>query len=230
MVDRAGNERSTQSLSNGDPASRTLPLRIATRLDRRQAAADPGSRRQGQAALPHGAAGQPAHAATAARSRSSGRLTMPGGNPLAGADVEVWERVKLPVGGLAPGQRAPHFANRSLPVQGAPGSQPHAAIPLSRHRDDPLALHRGRPRRPRDVPPSARAAVASSTARRSVSTVASEGARPARPASSCYLQVYTRGRWSTFATPRAEPAPAACGASPTGSARRAVSCATGSAC
>ena len=93
--DLAGNEQSTQSQGNGRPATRKLPLRVGTRLavgkpKRVRAKRARGKRRYRTVLLVR---------PSARYGRTiplTGRLTTPGANPLAGADVEVWERVKLP--------------------------------------------------------------------------------------------------------------------------------------
>ena len=87
--------------ADGEPATRTLPLRVATRLavgkPKRVRARDAKGKRRYRTVL-----------RVSPRTRFGrtiplrGRLTMPGANPLAGAEVEVWERVKLAVGRLAP--------------------------------------------------------------------------------------------------------------------------------
>ncbi len=149
VVDRAGNERSTQSLSNGDPASRTLPLRIATRLT----AGKP------QRILARNAKGKRRYRTVLRVNPStryggtiplSGRLTMPGGNPLAGADVEVWERTKLPSSNwrqvsVLRTSRTGRFRFKALR---GPSRTLRFRFPGTAN--DPLALHRGRSRCPRE--------------------------------------------------------------------------------
>ncbi len=78
-----------------------------------------------------------------------GRLTMPGGNPLAGADIEVWERVNATCRSLATDQPCPHVPHRAIQVQGATRPKPRAALSVPRHSDDPSALHRSRSPDPR---------------------------------------------------------------------------------
>ncbi len=113
----------------GDPHA-PAPHRHPAR--RRRAEADPGPRREGQAC------GFRTVLRMSPRTRYGrtiplrGRLTMPGGNPLAGADVEVWERVKLAVRRLAARERAADHAHRALPLQGAARPEPHPEVPLSR--------------------------------------------------------------------------------------------------
>ena len=95
VVDRAGNERSTDSVTGEGQATRLLPLRIGTRLvvgaPKRIRARNSKGRWRTRTVLrlhPRASYGRTISL--------HGRLTMPGANPLTGADVEVWERVKLP--------------------------------------------------------------------------------------------------------------------------------------
>nr|MBA2634277.1 hypothetical protein [Chloroflexota bacterium] len=88
--DLAGNERTTQTQDDGSPATRTLPLRIGTRLavgrpKRVRARGARGKRRYRTILLvrPKARYGRTIPL--------SGRLTTPGANPLVGAAVEVWE-------------------------------------------------------------------------------------------------------------------------------------------
>ena len=54
---------------------------------------------------------------------------MPGANPLAGADVDVWERVKLPGASMAAGWTGSHVGYGALPVQGAPRAEQVSPFP-----------------------------------------------------------------------------------------------------
>ncbi len=95
VVDFAGNERSTQSQTDGETATRSLPLRVTTRLVagkpvRIRARGTKGKRRYRTVlrVRPRARFGRTIPL--------TGRLTMPGRNPLAGAAIEVWELVNLP--------------------------------------------------------------------------------------------------------------------------------------
>ena len=91
-TDAAGNERSTDRGAGGGPAQLVLPLRARSLLavgrpvrGRRRGRHRRTTRLQRSPAVRYG------------RSvRLVGRLTTPGANPLAGADVEVFERLDLP--------------------------------------------------------------------------------------------------------------------------------------
>lgn len=95
-ADAAGNERSTDKRESGDPAHLTLPVRVKTRLavgkpKRIKARRSRRGKRRTRTVLlvrPQARFGRTV--------RLTGRLTMPGANPLAGVPVEVFERVALP--------------------------------------------------------------------------------------------------------------------------------------
>ena len=141
VVDRAGNERSSQALSSGAPATRTLPLRVATRLavgkPTRVRARDAKGKWRTRTVL---------RVNPSARFGRTiplrGRLTMPGGNPLADAEVEVWERVKLPSADWRQVSVDHDLEDRTLPVQRAPRTEPDAQVPLPGHLDDPVDVRR----------------------------------------------------------------------------------------
>jgi hypothetical protein len=96
VVDAAGNERTTTSLIDGNPARVTLPLRLVTELavgkpERVRAGTARGGRPRYKRILvkrPRAGFGRTV--------RLRGRLTTPGGNPLANVGVGVWEKVELP--------------------------------------------------------------------------------------------------------------------------------------
>ena len=96
--DAAGNERSTELLSNGQTALLTLPIRIETRLQvgkaKRVRAARSGRGRTIYLSRPRVRNGR--------RVRLHGRLTAPGGNPLQRVDVEVAGRPDLPGAAFQP--------------------------------------------------------------------------------------------------------------------------------
>jgi hypothetical protein len=201
VVDRAGNERSTQMLSNGVPATRTLPLRVATRL----AVGKPTTVRARNAKGKW-------RTRTVLRVNPSttygrtiplrGRLTMPGGNPLANAEVEVWERVKLPSASwrrvsVLRTSRTGRFRFKALrgPSRTLRFRYPGTSSIRSRSTQIELGVR----------------AVTSFRVSRSRVVNGEEvrfhgrlkGRQTGETGKLLYLQVYTRGRWSTFATPRA---------------------------
>jgi hypothetical protein len=96
VADAAGNERSVETTPNGQVAAVSLPVRLKTRL-----AVGRVTKVRGRASR----AGKPRYRrvlVTRPRSRYGrtvplhGRLTTPGANPVAGAGVEVWEQVAQP--------------------------------------------------------------------------------------------------------------------------------------
>ena len=100
--DAAGNERSTTQLSTGQPARVTLPLRVKTllrvgkALKLRRSGARRGHRQRrtiyvSRPLLKHGR-----------RVRLRGRLTAPGGNPLASVPIDVAARTDLPGAAFTP--------------------------------------------------------------------------------------------------------------------------------
>ena len=218
-----------EPVETGDPASRTLPLRIATRLDRRQAAS-------GSALATPRASGATARCCGSTRARASvgtiplsGRLTMPGGNPLAGADVEVWERTKLPSAdwrrvSVLRTSRTGRFRFKALrgPSRTLRFRFPGTATIRSRSTEVDLGVR---------ASTSFRASRSSRRQRRGGPFPRSPSRAPGRryrqALATCRCTRVAAGRPSRHLAPTA---PAASGASPTGSARRAVSSATGSAC
>jgi hypothetical protein len=200
-VDRAGNERSTQAMADGERATRTLPLRIATRLavgaPKRIRARDAKGKVRIRTVLQ-----------MSPRTRYGrtipirGRLTMPGGNPLAGADVEVWERIKLASAdwrrvSVLRTTRTGRFRFRALR-----GPSRTLKFRYPGHRNDPLAHDAGGARRSRDdhVPRQPDRVVNGEEIRFHGRL---KGRQRGETGKLLYLQVFTRGRWSTFATPRA---------------------------
>jgi len=201
VVDRAGNERTTRGDPSGAPATRTLPVRISTRL----AVGKP------QRVRARDANGKETHRTVLrVNPRTNfgrtiplrGRLTMPGGNPLAEADVEVWERVDLPGAGWRPvgvvrTSRTGRFRFKALrgPSRTLKFRYPGTATIRSRAAEVELGVR------------------ASSSFRVNRSRVVNgeevrfhgrlKGRQSGDTGKLLYLQVYTRGRWSTFATPRA---------------------------
>ncbi|MGH2970320.1 MAG: hypothetical protein ACRDK0_14855, partial [Solirubrobacteraceae bacterium] len=200
-VDLAGNERSTQSLQDGQPATRKLPLRIRTRLA-------VGKRKRVRANRSRGKRRYRTVLIVKPRARYGrtiplrGRLTTPGANPLAGADVEVWEQVKLPRAewrriGLVRTSRTGRFRFKAL----------RGPSRVLRFRYPGTATIRARSRQ---VDQRVRAVTSFRVNRQRVVNGEEirfhgrlKGRQTADTGKLLHLQVYTRGRWSTFATPRA---------------------------
>lgn len=92
--DAAGNERSTDRRTSGEPATLLLPVRIKTRMRvgkpvKRRIRGEHGRRRYRAVYLRRPVLDQ------GRRVRLRGRVTMPGNNPLAGAGVEVASRLAV---------------------------------------------------------------------------------------------------------------------------------------
>jgi hypothetical protein len=93
--DHAGNERSVDKRASGEPATLALPLRVKTRLqvgDKRKLRVKRAKRGRRvrivyvrQPIVRHGR-----------KVRIQGRLTAPGGNPMAGVPIEVAARLDIP--------------------------------------------------------------------------------------------------------------------------------------
>ncbi len=97
--DAAGNEKSSDRWTSGDVAKLTLPLRVKTRLrvgKRRKLRAHGARKRSRIVYLSRPLVGQ------GRKVRIRGRLTAPGGNPLAGVDIEVSARLAVPGVGFQP--------------------------------------------------------------------------------------------------------------------------------
>jgi hypothetical protein len=199
--DLAGNERSTQTHDDGTPATRTLPLRLGTRLavgkpKRVRARRARGKRRYRTVLLVR---------PSAKYGRTiplTGRLTTPGANPLPGADIEVWQRVKLPSArwqrvGQVRTSRAGRFRLKALrgPSRMLRFRYPGTATIGARSKLVELRIR----------------AVTSLRVTQEQVVNGEEvrfrgrlkGRQHGETGKLIHLQVYTRGRWSTFATPRA---------------------------
>jgi hypothetical protein len=202
-VDKAGNERSTMQQVGGGEALRKLPLRIRTRLvvgrPTRVRARDSHGRTRYRTVLvvkPRANFGNTIPL--------SGRLTTPGGNPLAGAVVEVSQRVKLRSApwkriAMVRTSRTGRFRFRALrgPSRRLRFRYPGTAKIRARSTDVDLGVrartsiraNRGHVVNGEDVTFQGRL----------------RGREYGSVGKTIYLQVYTRGRWATFATPRAAP-------------------------
>jgi hypothetical protein len=201
VVDRAGNERSTQTDTGGAQVTRLLPLRVGTRIvvgapKRIRARNSKGKWRTRTVLRVNPRAG---YGRTIAL---RGRLTMPGANPLAGADLEVWERVKLPGAewrrvSVIRTDHTGTFRYKALrgPSRTLRFHYPGTAKIRSRSTQVDLGV---------------RAMTSFHVSRNRVvngEEVRFRGRLKGRPAGEVgkllHVQVFTRGRWSTFATPRA---------------------------
>jgi hypothetical protein len=188
-------------LANGEMATRTLPLRIGTRLvvgvPKRIRARNSKGKWRTRTVL---RVNPRAHYGRTIALR--GRLTMPGANPLAGADIEVWERMKVPGAdwrrvSVIRTSRTGAFRFKALrgPSRTLRFRYPGTAMVRSRSTHVELGV---------------RAMTSFRVNRRNVvngEEVRFHGRLKGRQTGDTgkvlYVQVYTRGKWSTFATPRA---------------------------
>jgi hypothetical protein len=200
--DSAGNERSTDRLANGSLATRRVPIRVNTRLvagqikhlTARRAKGRKPRRRRVIVVRP-----------TVRYGRTipiEGRLTTPGGNPVANAAIEVWQRISVPAANW-----------RRVAVIGTDGS---GGFTFKALRGPSRALRFRYPgtRLVRARTSEVEIHVKATTTIRSSRTrvvngdeVTFRGRVLGRPLPSTgkllKLQAYSRGRWLTFATPRA---------------------------
>ncbi|MBA2445373.1 MAG: hypothetical protein H0V49_08595 [Nocardioidaceae bacterium] len=200
-TDMAANERSTQSQKDGQPALRKLPLRISTRLavgrPTRVRARGANGKRQYRTVLivrPRARYGRTIPL--------RGRLTTPGANPLAEAEVEVWEQTKLRSApwrriGLIRTSLAGSFRFKALrgPSRLLRFRYPGTATIQARSTEVDLRV-----RAVTSLKVTDRRVVNGEEIRFSGRL---KGRQTAETGKLIHLQVYTRGRWSTFATPRA---------------------------
>ena len=199
VADSAGNERSTDRNTSGAPARIELPLRIKTRLAVGKAVrvrTKRGKRRRRLVGSPRVTYGRAL--------RLSGRLTTPGSNPLAQRTIEVSQQTALPGAGWEPVGRVTSSKTGRFAFR-----VPSGPSRLLRFRYAGTPTIRGRTT---DVRLRVRAVTSLRPNRRSVvngEDVVFRGrlkGRPLSPTSKLVqLQAYTRGRWATFANPRANP-------------------------
>ena len=220
--DSAGNEQSTNREISGRVAARRVPERINTRLVAGQvkhvtARRTRGGRRRTRRVIvvrptvPYG------HTIPI-----RGRLTTPGGNPVAGGGVEVWEHASLAGAvwrriALIDTNAAGRFKFKAL----------RGPSRVLRFRYPGTALVRARTT---EVEIKVKATSTISSNRTSVvngDEIILRGQVLGRPLPAVgklvQLQAYSRGRWLTFATPRAS-ARSGRGATNTDSPRRGAQC------
>ncbi len=191
VADSAGNERSTTVDVSGHAAVRQVPARVNTRLV------------VGQARRSHRVIVNP----TVGYGRTvvlSGRLTTPGANPVADANIEVWEQAPLPGDqsrrvAVVKTNRGGRFrfkasrgASRTLRFR-----YPGTSIVRARTSQVTLAV------RARTTLRSSRAHVVNGD------DITLRGRVLGKPLPTVgklvQLQAFSRGKWLTFATPRAKP-------------------------
>jgi hypothetical protein len=199
-VDHAGNERTTDRRADGEPLALTLPLRITTRLvagrpKRVRARGSRGARRYRIVLVDRP---QSRYGRTIPL---RGRLTTPGANPLAGREIEVFELATIPgatwrrIATVAT-SRTGRFTFKAL----------RGPSRILRFRYPGTETIRGRSA---EVSLRVRAATSLRASRRNVvngEEVTFRGrlkGQPIPPGKLVELQAYSRRRWLTFATPRA---------------------------
>jgi hypothetical protein len=200
-VDAAGNERSIETMPGGEPAVRRLPVRIGTYLA-------VGKRKRVRARGAHGRHRYRTVLVVRPQARYgktiplTGRLTMPGANPLADAVIEVWQRVKL--GGETWRRISQVTTARTGRFRFKALKGPSRTL---RFRYPGTATIRAR-----SVTVDLRVRAVTSLRVNREHVVNGEevrfhgrlkGRQRGETGKLLYLQVFTRGRWSTFATPRA---------------------------
>jgi hypothetical protein len=200
-VDAAGNERSIGTMPGGEPAVRRLPVRIGTHLA-------VGKRKRVRARGAHGRHRYRTVLVVRPQAQYgktiplTGRLTMPGANPLADAVIEVWQRVKL--GGATWLRISQVTTSRTGRFRFKALKGPSRTL---RFRYPGTATIRAR-----SVTVDLRVRAVTSLRVNRPHVVNGEevrfhgrlkGRQRGETGKLLYLQVFTRGRWSTFATPRA---------------------------
>ena len=201
--DVAGNMGATERELSGREAIRAVPARIGTRIVAGQvkrvtaggSAADRAGRGRSSSCAPVCHTGGP--------SRSTGGSTTPGGNPVANANIEVWEQLALPGArsrrvAIVATSGAGRFKFKALR-----GPSRHLALPLPRHSGCPRANRGGRPSRQGEGHAPRPRRSESSMARRSRFAGACWAGRCRAVGKLLQLQAFSRGKWLTFATPRA---------------------------
>jgi protocatechuate 3,4-dioxygenase beta subunit len=197
VADSAGNERSTTIDASGHAATRQVPARVNTRLVVGQMRR--GAPRRSRGIIVHPTVG---YGRTVVL---SGRLTTPGANPVVDATIEVWEQALLPGAqsrrvAVVRTNQAGRFRFRS-----SRGTSrilrfryPGTSIVRARTSQVTLAV------RAKTTIRSSRARVVNGE------DITLHGRVLGRPLPAVgklvQLQAFSRGKWLTFATPRANPA------------------------
>ena len=200
-VDQAGNERTADNAGrNACPACPPPADSDAPR--RRSSQAGPRPRRGQEAPISHRAYRAAANSIRtydpAARPADQPRREPAGGQGGRGVRAD-----ESPRRGLASDRHSAHQPERTVHLQGAARPEPHTALPLRRHSDDPWPHRTRQTRRASVNDDSARLAAASSTARTSRSAAGSADDRSRRRGKLIELQARTRGGWRTLPTTRA---------------------------
>ncbi|MGH2945045.1 MAG: hypothetical protein ACRDPC_02040 [Solirubrobacteraceae bacterium] len=202
-ADSAGNERSTDRDDAGAPATRTVPTRINTRFVAGQVKIVKARRSRGGKRRTRRIIVVRPRVRYGRTIPIRGRLTTPGANPVANASVEVWEQIALPGAewrriAMIGTNKAGRFKFKALRGPSRVLRFRYAGTPLVRARTAEVDLR-------------VRAATTMRSSRQRVvngDEVVFRGRVQGRPLPATgkliQLQAYSRGRWLTFATPRAK--------------------------
>jgi hypothetical protein len=197
VVDAAGNERTTTARASGAQAHLSLPLRVPTVLRAGRPVTIRGSNGRRRTAL-----ARTATASFGSPVQVRGRLTVPGGNALPSADIDVLERTALPDqpwirAGLTRTDARGRFAYKVLPGPSRTVLFRYSGTQVIRAQTAAVQIR-------------IRAATSLRVNRRAVvngEDVVFRGRVRGGPIPSVgklvQLQAYSRGGWRTFATPRA---------------------------
>jgi protocatechuate 3,4-dioxygenase beta subunit len=202
VFDSAGNERSTSVETSGRLARRTVPARINTRLVAGQA----------KVVRARGSRGRKRRKRRIIVVRPivnfgrtipiRGRLTTPGGNPVANASIEVWEQIAMPG---APSRRVALIGTNRTGRFRFKALRGPSRVLRFRYTGTPLVRARTA-----EVEIRVKATTTLTTNRKRVvngEDIVLSGRVLGRPLPAVgklvQLQAYSRGRWITFATPRA---------------------------
>jgi hypothetical protein len=204
VVDSAGNEQSTTREISGRVATRPVPARINTRLVAGQVKRVTARRANGKRRTRRIIVVRPlvgfGHTIPI-----RGRLTTPGGNPVANAAIEVWAQVALPGASarrvaFIGTDRSGRFKFKALRGPSRILRFRYVGSRLVRARTAEVEIH-------------VKASTTLGTSRKNVvngEDVVLRGRVRGKPIPNTgklvQLQAYSRGNWLTFATPRANPA------------------------
>jgi hypothetical protein len=200
--DSAGNERSTDRDATGALVTRKVPLRINTRLVAGQVKRVSARRSRGKKRKTRRVIVVRPRVRYGRTIPIRGRLTTPGGNPVASSNIEVWERTALPGAAwrrvaLIDTNADGRFRFKALRGPSRTLRFRYAGTPIVRARTAEVTI---RVEATTSMRPNRRRVVNGDEIR-------FRGRVRGRPLPSTgklvQLQVYSRGTWLTFATPRA---------------------------
>jgi hypothetical protein len=203
VSDSAGNERSTTTETSGRRARRTVPARIDTRLVAGQVKIVRARGSRGRKPRKRRDMGVRPTVDFGRTSPIPGRLTTPGGNPVANAGIEVWERISLPG---APSQRVALIGTDDTGRFKYKALRGPSRVIRFRYTGSPIVRARTA-----EVVIRVKATTTFTTSRDRVvngEDIVLRGYVLGQSLPSVgkliQLQAYSRGGWITFATPRAD--------------------------